>query len=139
MAGYAAYQAIATAATTAFAGAVGFAADALFFLTTPENAIIIRIIALVAGLIFAYMHFKTFRDVVNAVFSTVKSTVLDAVSFIGAHWKLLLATFALPLLPLVEIIKNFSKVKSAIESVFGGIGKFISGVFNGIVGVVEVG
>jgi hypothetical protein len=136
---YVGAMALATLATTAWGVAMASAATALFVLTSPVSLIVIGIAALVAGVVYAYMHFKTFRDVVNTVFSTVKSIVLGAVQFIGEHWQALLATFALPLLPVAEIIKHFGAVKKGVESVFSGIGKFVSGVFGGIVGFVTKG
>lgn len=132
-------MALATLATTAWGASVEFAADMLFLLTSPVSLIVIGIAALVAGVVYAYMHFKTFREVVQAVFGAVKSVVLTAVNFIGQHWKLLLAIFAAPILSVVEIVKHFGQVKSGIESVFSGIGSFVAKVFDGIVGGVEKG
>jgi hypothetical protein len=131
-------MALATIATTAWGASIEFAADMLFLLTSPVSLIVIGIAALVAGVVYAYMHFKTFREVVNAVFGAVKRIVLDAVGFIKQHWEILLATFALPLFALVEVIKHFKQLKTGVESIFHGIGSFVSTVFDGIVnGVIK--
>lgn len=131
-------MALATLATTAWGASLEFAADMLFLLTSPVSLIVIGLIALAAGVAYAYMHFKTFREVVNTVFQAVKGVVVDAVSFIKQHWELLLATFSLPIFALVEVIKHFKQLKSGVESVFNGIGSFVAIVFDGIVnGVIK--
>jgi hypothetical protein len=123
----------ATQATTGETLAWDTALDA-----NPIGIAAVAIAALVAGMVFAYMHFKTFREVVNTVFQAVKGVVLDAVSFIKQHWELLLATFSLPIFALVEVIKHFKQLKAGVESVFHGIGSFVSTVFDGIVnGVIK--
>jgi hypothetical protein len=91
---------ITAAATKVWAGI-----QAAFNLVMEANPIILvvtAIAALVAGIIYAYTHFKGFRDVVNEVGRVLKTVFVDAVhvvmtvvkavvDFVKAHWKLLLA------------------------------------------------
>jgi hypothetical protein len=64
---------VATAIWTAVQWAFNTAMDA-----NPIALVIIAIAALVAGAIYAYFHFKTFRDIVNAAFNGIKIAALAA-------------------------------------------------------------
>jgi hypothetical protein len=58
----------------------------------PIGLVIIAIAGLTAGLIYAYNHSKTFRDVVNAVWASVKGFVIGAIDKIkGAYTTLVTA------------------------------------------------
>lgn len=57
----------------------------------PIGLLVIAIAALVGGLIYAYTHFKTFRDVVNQVFSAVKTVVMTYINLVILYFKLLVA------------------------------------------------
>jgi TP901 family phage tail tape measure protein len=61
------------AATGAWAVSLFLAGGALNFLLSPVTLIIAGIALLVVGLIYAYNHFQTFHDIVNAVFNGVKA------------------------------------------------------------------
>lgn len=140
IAAYSAACITATAVTAAFSAAVEFLELSLFVLTSPISLIIVGLIALAAGVAYAYMHFKTFREVVQTAFNAVKLAVSTTVQFIKEHWELLTAVLVGPLGPAVlYIVKHFGQLRSAIESVFDGIGSFISTVFDGIVNVVIKG
>lgn len=65
-----------------------FAAEETAILS-PIELVVIAIAALVAGLVYAYFHFKVFRDVVNEVFSVVKTIVMTYIHLIVLEIKLL--------------------------------------------------
>lgn len=85
----------------------------------PLGVIIIAITALVSTLIYAYNHCETFRNVVNNVFSSVKSVV-------GGVVKALVSFFT-------NTIPNaLNSLKNKITGVFNGIKSLTSNVWNGI-------
>jgi TP901 family phage tail tape measure protein len=57
----------------------------------PIGLIVALLAALVGGLIYAYTHFKTFRDIVNSVFSAAKTVVMAVVGALIATWHALVA------------------------------------------------
>jgi phage-related protein len=58
----------------------------------PIGLVIIAIAGLAAGLIYAYKHSKTFRDIVNGVWASVKGFVIGAIDKIkGAYTTLVTA------------------------------------------------
>jgi hypothetical protein len=87
----------------------------------------LAIIAIVAGVILLYKKWKWFHDAVN-------NTFVDQ-----AHWQLLGTILLGPIVPaVVLIVKNFGKIKAAVEavwstikSVFGKVRGFIANVFSG--------
>jgi len=105
----------------------------------PVGIVIVAVAALIAILAEAYVHIRLFREIVQTGFAVIKLVVGTVVGFIIKHWKLLLATLSLPAFVIVEIIKNFTKIKKGVETVFGGIASFVGGVFHAIVGSVETG
>jgi hypothetical protein len=88
----------------------------------------LAIVAIVAGVILLYKKWKWFHDAVNNTFSWIKS-----------HWQLLGTILLGPIVPaVVLIVKNFGKIKAAVEavwstikSVFGKVRGFIANVFSG--------
>lgn len=85
----------------------------------PLGVIIIAITALVSALIYAYNHCETFRNVVNNVFSSVKS-------FVGGVVKALVSFFT------STIPNALNSLKNKITGVFNGIKSLTSNVWNGI-------
>jgi phage-related protein len=75
-------QGVVKAATIAWT-AVQWLLDAALN-ANPISLIIIAIAALVAGVIYAYTHFKWFRDIVNAVWRDIKKWFMDGVHAVGA-------------------------------------------------------
>jgi phage-related protein len=61
----------------------------LVLAANPIGLVVIAIAALVAGLIYAYTHSETFRNVVNSVWATVQGTVLTAVNAVVVAWNAL--------------------------------------------------
>lgn len=73
------------------AGAIKLVAIASGILNTileanPFVLITLAIIALVVGLIYAWNHFKTFRDVVTTVFNAVKNAAIDVWHALETAW-----------------------------------------------------
>lgn len=94
----------------------------------PISLIIIAIAALVVGIIYAYTHFKTFRDIVNAVMNFVKVVVMAVVDAVIIAFKAV-ATAAIWVWHALETA--WHAVASAAESVWHAI----SGAWNSIVNV----
>lgn len=117
----------------------------------PIGLIVIAIAALVVGVIYCYTHFKTFRDIVNGVFSWLKTAVVAVIGFVANHWRLIIAIIGGPLgiaVALVskywkQIIGFFAAVPGAIVRVFSGAGSWLVnvgknimiGLWNGLVSV----
>lgn len=90
----------------------------------PIGIIIIALIGLAAGLIYAYKHSQKFRDVVDAVFSFIKTAIPKAigfvVGFIKDHWGLLVSILGGPIgIVAVQIIKHFDDIKRIVGDVVG--------------------
>ena len=98
----------------------------LAFLASPITWIIIGIVALVAGLILAYKKSETFRNIVNAIWDALKKVA-------GVIWGALKKAFEwlkgiLPEIwaiirnhPLIFLIRNFGKIKTAATEVFNWV------------------
>lgn len=88
----------------------------------PLGLVVIAIAALVAGVVYAYKHFEGFRKVVDAVFSFLKDAVTTIIGFVKDHWDLLLPILLGPFgLLLTLVIKNFDKIKDAVQTAFHAI------------------
>jgi tape measure domain-containing protein len=76
--------------------------------TNPIFLVVMAFAALVAGLIYAYNHFKGFHDVVKGTFDWIKD-----------HWKLLAVIILAPFAPIAagiyELVKHFDTVKNAVS------------------------
>jgi hypothetical protein len=81
----------------------------------PIGAIILAVGLLTAGVIYAYNHFKPFRDIVQDVWHWLG--VLG--DWVGAHWQLIVD---LLLGPVGVIITNLGTVKGIIQDVIKGLG-----------------
>jgi hypothetical protein len=92
----------------------------------PVVLLAIAIAALVAGIIIAYRHSETFRDIVKATFSTIKNVVLSVVGavvgFVKAHWVLLVSIIGGPVVAIAAlVITHFTQIRSFIASVVSHI------------------
>ena len=76
----------------------------------PIGLIIVGIAALAAGVIYAYTHFKPFRDAVQDAWQVVK----DLASWVSAHWQPIIEIM---LGPLGILIANFRTVEQVIRDV----------------------
>ena len=125
----------------------------------PIGLVVLAVAALVAGVILAYKHSETFRQVVQAAFNAIKtaaaavasfftgtlvpavvtafngikSAVSAVVGFFRDHWKLLLAILTGPFGAAVTfIITHFDTIKSAVAGVASAISGAIGGAFDGL-------
>jgi phage-related protein len=129
---------IASAATKVWTGI-----QAAFNAVMDVNPIILVVAAialLVAGIIYAYTHFKTFRDIVDDVgralktgfmdaFNWVKGAVTDVVDFIKTHWEMLLTIFTGPIGLVVAFLKtHWDQIVSDVSSFVSSVTNFISGL-----------
>jgi TP901 family phage tail tape measure protein len=133
----AAVQAIAAVATKVWTAAVW-----LFNLAMDADPIVlvaIAIAALVAGIVYAYMHFTVFRDVINDVFKVVKTIVMTYIDLIILEFKLLVFAAELVwkglqaawngIVGAAKAVGSFlastwHSISSTVSTVWGGIAKF---------------
>lgn len=112
----------ATAATiagsvAAKAAAVAQGALNLVLAANPIGLIVVALVALVAGLIYAYKHSETFRNIVDGAFNAVKGVVIPVVNAI------------------IDIVRVVAGVIADVAGkIVGAVGK-IGGVFRALVGV----
>jgi uncharacterized membrane protein required for colicin V production len=88
----AAVTTVITAAQLAYRVATGAATAQQLALNAAMRANVIGIVvtaiaALAVGVIYAYKHFETFRNVVDAVFGFVRKIVGSTVGFLKDHWQ----------------------------------------------------
>lgn len=120
----------------------------------PIGLIVIAIVALIAGIVLAYKHSETFRNIVNGVWNAIKTGVVTAINFVRDHWKLIVAILLGPLGPAFLIISTFwRQIWGAIQTawglirpVFNAIASFVRGtlsvaftVFRNLVKIVWIG
>lgn len=139
-----------TAATVASRGAALASAAATNVMTVAQKAlnlamranpiglIITALLLLAAGLVYAYKHSETFRNIVNGAFRTVLGVVQAVVTWIRNNWPLLLKILTGPVGLAVGVIRThkdsilgfFKSVPGAITGYFKGIGSTISAPFS---------
>lgn len=73
----------------------------------PIMLIVIGIAALVAGVIYAYTHFKTFRDIVNGVFEWMKTAVMAVINFVAGHWRLIISIMLGPMGIVISLVTKY--------------------------------
>jgi hypothetical protein len=118
----AAMYAQATAAKVAAVGQWLLNAAVLAF---PVVAIVAAMAAVVVGLIYAYNHVETFRNIVDDTFSWIKD-----------HWPLLLAILTGPLgLAVLAIVKHASDIKNAVVGAFTAMVNAVKALSGTIVGL----
>lgn len=86
----------------ALAGALAALGVAELSAVAIPALIVVALVALVAGFIYAYKHVEWFRNAVDAVFSFVKD-----------HWHWLMIPFAVVIGPILVIIANLGHLKDA--------------------------
>jgi hypothetical protein len=116
----------------------------------PIGVVIVAVAALAAGIIYAYKHSETFRDVVHGAFAAVEaaahalaaafSALLDAASaafaWIAAHWQLGAFAFG-PLAAAVDLIADHwntvaGAARAAGEAMAGAINAVVSAIHSAI-------
>ena len=130
-----------TAATTLQAAALGAQKVALGVATAaqwlwnnaitdnPIGLIIVGVAALTAGVIYAYNHFETFRNIVNGVWSWLKGAVVNTINFVKDHWQLILEIITGPIGMAVGVISShWDSIVGFFKAAPGRIGDAIKGV-----------
>lgn len=133
--GWTIWSKISAAATKVWTGiqaAFNFVMD-----MNPIVIITIAIIALVAIVILCYIHFKTFRDVVNDVGRALKTGFLtalhavekgvgDVISFVKTHWKLLVAIFGGPIAAIAVLVAtHWKQIKNFFTTAINDVIDFV--------------
>lgn len=115
----------------------------------PIALVVLAIAALAAGLIYAYKHSETFRNIVNGAFNAVASVarnvfgwlsnaVGNVVDFIRNHWVLLLSILTGPIgAAAIFIITHFSQIKDFIGNVIGTIKSTVSNGLSDVFGFFQ--
>lgn len=105
--------------------------------------VVVALIALVAGLIYAYKHVTFFRDAVNAAWGAIKTATVDTFKFvegiivgvfdwIKGHWMelapILLGPFAILGEAIVQVIIHFKTIKQVAGDVVHAVVGFVTGL-----------
>lgn len=107
---------LAVAAATRIWSAVQWLLDAAMN-ANPIALVVIAIAALVAGVVYAYTHFKVFRDVVHAVFAWLQTAVTAVIGFVRNHWRLIISIIGGPLgIAVALITKYWSDIERWFEA-----------------------
>lgn len=112
--------AVATYALAAAQTALDVAMDA-----NPIGLVVIAIAALVAGLIYAYKHSETFRDIVNSVFTAITDTFTGVVAGIKTAIDFVVSAFQF----VVDLPGKLANIGKDILS------NLINGILDGIPGL----
>ena len=99
----------------------------------PIGLVVTAIAALAAGLIYAYKHSETFRNIVDGAFRAVKNVVMGVYNWVKDNWPLLLAILTGPIgLAVLVIKRNWGKIKDGVT----GVKNWIVKKFDAIVSFV---
>lgn len=112
-------------ATKAFA-AVQAALNVVLSLN-PIGLVVIALVALAAGLVYAYKHSETFRNIVNGVFGAVKDFVIGAVTairdFVVSAWNNIKAATS----------ATWNGIKAAVSFVVTAVVAYVTGLKNSVI------
>jgi TP901 family phage tail tape measure protein len=105
----------------------------------PIGLIVIAIAGLVAGLIYAYKHFETFRNIVDGTFSFLKKAVSATINFVKNHWQLIGTVLLGPFFLVgVQIAKHWGKIRSVVtggvSAVIGFVRSHWQAILGGLIG-----
>jgi phage-related protein len=137
---------VATAAWTAVQWLLNAALNA-----NPIGLVIIAVAALAAGIIYAYKHSETFRNVCTAAFNAVKvavdylasgfrsllATASSVWTWIKSHWQLAAFAFGPLGVAILLIAKHFDTVKAAGVGAFNAITAAIRSVIGWIQSAID--
>lgn len=126
-------QRVAAVASKAWAAAQWLLNAALD--ANPIGFVIIAVAALVAGLIEAYKHSETFRNIVNAVFTFLKNVVVSVlnfiVGFVVSSFNNIKTFVSVVLAAVVSVLKTYVGIVRAVwTAIWRGLTAVVSFVFN---------
>jgi phage-related protein len=135
-----------TIAHGAAAAAIGVVTAAQWLWNAAMNAnpialVVIALVALIAGIVWAYNNIGWFRDGVNAAWKFISSVTMTVLGAVGAFfvglWHGIVAVAVAVVTGLVSFfIGAWNNIGSFTRAVFGAIGAFFTGLWNGIVGFI---
>jgi hypothetical protein len=90
----------------------------------PITLVVIAIAALAAGVVYAYMHFQAFRDVVGKVWDWLKGAVVDVINFVKDHWEMIVDIVVGPIgIVATQIYDHWTTIKryfiDAVNDIIG--------------------
>jgi TP901 family phage tail tape measure protein len=104
----------------------------------PIILVVLAIAALVAGIIYAYVHFRAFRDIVNDVGRAIRTGFLvalhaveravdEVVGFVKSHWPLLVGIILGPVAIIAALVyTHWNTVKRTFDEALGFIKNLVS-------------
>lgn len=104
---------------------VGALVTAIGFLISPVGLVILAIAALVAGVIYAYTHFESFRETVDSVLEDVREGISGFVDIVQALWERFGS----------HILQYLEGVWITVSSIFQGAFDVIMGIWNVFAGI----
>lgn len=134
---------VATVATTVATGAWTAAQWLLNAALTanPIGLVVVAIALLAAGLIYAYRHSQTFRDIVQSAFAVVKGAALGVFNFFKTNWHLIMGFITGPVAGAVSfviekwdsIVRFFGGLKDRIGTAAAGMWDGLKSTFKGVI------
>lgn len=102
-------------------------------LANPIGLVVLAIIGLVAGLVYAWKRSETFRNIVTGAFNAVKNVAVGAFNWVKKNWPLLLAILTGPIgLAVLFIVKKWDVIVDTVKGLGGRIKSAATGMFDGI-------
>lgn len=106
-------------------------------LMNPIFLVITAIAALVAGLVYAYKHCETFREIVNQAFTVIKTVVVTVITTLKTVITTTFTVIATVIRTYVNIYKTvittvWNAIKAVVTAVVNAIKNVVTSVFNAI-------
>jgi phage-related protein len=109
----------------------------------PIVLIVIALVALVAGLVYAYTHFAWFRAGVQAAFGAVTTAIMFVVNFVRAHWLPIVLMITGPVgIAVALVVRYWSQISGAFTAAISAVTGFVrshwvllAGILGGPIGL----
>ena len=126
---------------TAVTAALGAMGAVIAVITSPIFIIIAAVAALVAGLIYAYNHCETFRNIVNTAFTAIKTAISTAMTVAGKTVTKVITTIKNTMTRVWNTVKRvtttaWNAVKTGVSTAINAARSTVSSVVNRIRSVV---
>lgn len=112
-----------TAATVAWGVSLFTAGGALAFLISPVTLVVAAVAALAAGVVYAYTHFETFRNIVDGAWQVLQD-VWDAITKVAVaiyHFGQMAVDFALKWTPVGQFLQHLPEILGFVRDAFGWV------------------